>query len=245
MMRLHCLFILAFIFTAFFSYGQWNVQTGYDFGTFTIPKTQRKNFNNLHRFSLIGEYIFSNEISVNINTGIDLHKIDYQAVNTIEPTSNYSKEFITHNNINIQNFKFGLSMGYNFILNNNSSIKVSLNYDHYFVNRLTIKESYSIINSYSVPTDEIESNEPLSKVHEFSPELDYERFGYKNTFVLSNNNVSLSIGYRYRLGSVFINSSIRFSPLNTGFVLFRRQNLFLIGVNLGYTFPQKDGTDEK
>jgi len=244
-MRLHHILIFASVCTAFLTYGQWNVQTGYDFGTFTIPKTERKNFNNLHRFSLIGEHVFENKMLVNINTGIDFHRINYQTVNTTEPTNDYSEEFISHNNVNIQNFKMGLSMGYNFIIDHTSSIKVSLLYDHYFVNRLTIKKSYSKINSYNEPANNLASNEPLSQVYEFSPDIDFERFGYKNNFVLNNNNISLSVGYCYKLGRVFINSSLRFSPLNTGFVLFRRQNLFLFGINLGYTFPQKDKNDEE
>lgn len=226
--------------------GQWNIQTGYDFGTFTIPVTQRKNFNKIHRVNLVGEYIFKNNILVNLNTGVDFHLIDYHSTSRItDPSGNNSTESISTKDINIQNFRIGLSLGYQFKINNISSIKLNLSYDQYFVNHLVINESFRIKNSYDVPADEIDYNEPNIQTYEFSPRLDYQRFGYRNKFVIDNRNIIFSLGYRHQMDNFFVNPSLGFSPLNTGFILFRRQNLFLFGINLGFTLPQKNKNNEK
>ncbi len=226
--------------------GQWNIQTGYDFGTYTIPVTQRKNFNNSHRVNLVNEYIFTNKVLVSLNSGIDLQKINYISNNRINGSNENSfTEYISENEINIQTYRLGLSLGYQFEITPLTNILFKISYDQYFVNNVSIKKGYQTKNSYSVPSSEIDNYEPTVSTKEFSPNIDFQRIGYRNKFLKENRNLVFSLIYRYHIHDFFISPSISFSPFNEGFVLFPSQNLFLFGVNLGYTFPQKDQNNEK
>lgn len=236
-----CLLILAFNSSA-----QWNILTGYDFGSHTNAAAKQKGFNYLHRININNEYIFIDKITFSLNSGVDFHQIDYK-YNTrmTNPSGNSSREYFYSSEIDIQNFRLGFSLGYLFNINDASSIHCNFSYDQYFVNNVSIKESYIITNLYDVPSNEIDNNEPNSSSNEFFELIDLSRFGYKNRFLKENRNIIFSLGYRYRFDNFFISPSIGFSPRNHGFILSTGQNLFLFGVNFGYTLPQKSKNDEK
>lgn len=245
-MQFRKIFFVLFILNSSLIFSQFNVQTGYDFGTFTIPATQRKNFNNSHRVNLASEYIFTNKVLVSLNSGVDLQKINYTSNNIINGSDeNSSTEYISESEINIQTYRVGLSLGYQFEITPLTNILFKISYDQYFVNKVSITKGYQIKNFYTVPSNEIDNNEPIISTKEFSPNIDFQRIGFRNKFLKENRNIVFSLIYRYHINDFFISPSISFSPFNEGFVLFRSQNLFLFGLNLGYTFPQKNKENEK
>jgi hypothetical protein len=97
---------------------------------------------------------------------------------------------------------------------------------------------------------ESDENNPFQSTKEQSTMIDFDEIGYRNKLSRHNQLFIFSLGYRYKFNNRFIGCSFGFSPLNKSLVRPRffipeSQNLFLFGINFGYTFPQKNKNDEK
>lgn len=257
-MRLHRILILTFITTALFSYGQWNVQTGYDFGFFTNNYhdqsellEEKEASHLLHRFNLGLEYQLKNNFLFSVNSGVDIHNIKHNLLFTLESiySGTQMKQYnrSIHHSI-IQNYKAGLSIGYLYSINTSSSIIIEVNYDQFFVNKINNKISSHIIEYYS--DFETQNSELQLRDEKYTSMIDLNEIGYGNEFIVNNKLIIFSLNYRYQKGDFFINSSAGFSFRNNNLVktatfIPKPQNLFLFGINLGYIFPQKDKNDEK
>jgi hypothetical protein len=191
------LFVL--LLYSFIGVGQFNIQTGYDYGFFHRDNNKKIPLNSLHRLNIINEYIFENNISVSLNTGIDFHYFNYKFQSRMNYTAgNTSFNEIYYGKFNTQNYRMGFSLGYQFSLNNKSRILFKLCYDQYFVNSVSIGDNYKITNRYNVPVDQIDDNEPVITIKEFYPFLNLDFIGYRNKLVKENRNIIFSAQYRYQ-----------------------------------------------
>lgn len=246
------LWILLFLFSCingFSCYGQWNIQSGYDFGTFTFtnPFNTDQGLNIVNRLNVVGEYELPNNISFSLNCGYDFQKIDYKKAkryNHYNGTQSY--EDIYRQDIDIQKYRLGLSFGYSIDIKDVSSVQIKLSYDQFFVNKISINQLYDVKNSYLVSSSEIDGHEPVTSTKSFSSRFfKMDRIGYKNEFLIKNRHIVLSIHYKYNFQNYFLSPSIGFSPWNKGIVLPDGRNLYVVGIRLGYTFPQKSKKDAR
>jgi hypothetical protein len=235
---------LVFIFCLFcsgLSFGQWNMQAGYDFGTFRIPQTGQKGFNFVHRSNISGEYIFPSNIMLSLNFGYDMHKIDYFfSYETNHPTYIGSFEYIYRYDMKVKSFKTGLSLGYNLELGEASNVQFRASFDGFIVSNVSVNMLNSQKWAYDVYTEQIDDNQPVSTKVEHDPnQIDMEKIRTANRYFI------FSLHYKYEYKNYFISPHVGFSPLNRGFILSEGQNLYLAGLRLGYTFSKKDKQNEK
>lgn len=236
--------------------GQFNIQTGYDFGFFKTDYYYSNEFlslkddsHQIHRLNGKIEYQFKNNLLVSLNTGIDIHDfrhhLETKGDNVGASSFIQSKSF---HHSKIQTYRFGLSIGYQHYLNNTSILFLSISYDQFFVNSVNINRSDYIRNRFLI--SEVENNNPYFTSIEHRAMIDLNEIGYRNKFKTDNRHIIFSLGYRYYKGSFFISPSLAITTKNKTPVRSfgappKPQNLFLFGVNLGYTLPQKNKNDEK
>ena len=236
----------------FSSFGQWNVQTGYDLGVFTNDYydysellKEKEASHLLHRLNVKLEYQLKNNLLISMNSGVDFHDVKHDLLFTLE--SIYSgTEMKQHNrsihHSTIQNYKIGLSVGYMYSFNDFSSISFGVNYDQFFVNRVKNQKSYHIIEYYS--DFETQNSKLQFRDEKYTSMIDQNEIGNGNKFKVNNRLIIFSLSYRYQIDDFFINSSAGLSFRNNNLVgtasfIPKPQNLFLFGINFGYTLPQK------
>lgn len=254
------LFKLLAIYIVFNSHAiiaQWNIQTGYDFGVFTTDYygshllNKKESSHYLHRLNAKTEYQFKNNFFLSFNSGIDYHDVQHN-LQTIEGAVFDGSTMEQHSNSihhsTLQSYRLGLSLGYRYSINNVASFLFSINYDQFFINRIKNKKSSYTVNYYS--SSEVEDNILYYSGEEYRTMIDLREIGYRNKFKRANRYIIFSIGYRYQKGDFFMNPSIGFSPRNNNLVgsasvIPKQQNLFLFGINFGYTLPKKTNKNEK
>ncbi|PHR43960.1 MAG: hypothetical protein COA32_15610 [Fluviicola sp.] len=249
--------LLLIIFISNISFSQWNIQAGYDFGVFTTDYheshllSKKEDSHHLHRINGRLEYQFKNNFLISLNTGVNIHEVRSE-LQSLKNT-NFSGNSVVRNRTSInhsilQTYRVGLSIGYNFSFNDISSIFFTLNYDHFFINKITNKQSSFITNYYS--TSDVENDNPLYTVNEYRAMIDLDEIGYRNKFKKENSHIIFSLGYRHQIRNFFISPSLGWSPINNSFVdpilvVPLPQTMFLFSLNLGYTFNKKNNKNEK
>ena len=230
-------------------FGQWNIQTGYDFGTMKLPSnspnvTINSKWDFVQRLNLIGEYSFRNNILLSIDSGTDFHNIlrDQQRTtsNSTGGMTIYSGRF----DARIQTFRIGLGIGYAFNISDDSKIAIKLNMQHFFVNSIRLIEWSLIKTVYNGQS----TNQPISVEKVLPNPLNYDKIGLRNKWVNENNIGYLSIEYRYRLSNILsLNTFFGYTPFDKR--IYPRtsisRNSFILGLRLGYTLPQKSKNNEK
>jgi hypothetical protein len=149
MKLIHTLYLTALLLISNLSRGQWNIQTGYDFGFFTTDYqgnhllSKEEDSHYTHRINGRFEYQSKNNFLVSLNTGINIHDVRHD-LQTRKNTDFSGNSVVRHrtsiHHSTLQAYRLGLSIGYKFSINNISSIILSLNYDHFFMNKVTNKE---------------------------------------------------------------------------------------------------------
>lgn len=237
------------IFRFVFTFGQWNVQTGYDFAPFIttgnnssklLGKTE--NSHRIHRLNGRLEYQFKNNLFLGLNSGIDFHNIQRHLETrgtSIGVSSSLKETSIYH--VNKQTYRIGLQIGYNYSITDESSICFAIEYGQFFFNRVNIKESLFIEERFLNP----EVDDPWLRTEEHRPMTNLNDLGYGNEIKLENRNIVFSIQYRHQFNKFFISPNVGVSPWNN--INFGRvgKTFFLFGINFGYTLPQKSKNDEK
>lgn len=248
-MNLYKIIFCFLALNSFFVFGQWNVQLGHEYGVSKVvyhstPQGEDDENNQLHRFKIVGEYQFNNGFIVALNSGVDWHVIDYE-YNTESTISGFPST-VSRNIIGtIQNYRVGFSVGYLFNISENSKIGLNLGYDQFFVNKVLIKESNYTTNIYTGS-----DSEPHISSQEFQPLINLEEIGYQNKLRKKNKNLVFSLSYRFKMANFFISPSIVYSPFSrllwsNPAVIPKSQHIYLFGLNIGYTFPQKNNYNEK
>jgi len=235
-------------------FGQFNVQTGYNFGFFDTkyyaPELVGKS-DNSHRINRLNgrvEYQLKKKLLIGLNTGLDFFDIrhHFETKGDNVGVSSFKKAESIHHS-RIQAYRVGLSIGYQYLFNNGSSLCFSVNYDQFFINSVKIIRSDYIKKLFSI--SEVENNAPYLTSVEHRTMIDLNEIGYRNEFKQDNRHIIFSLEYRYYWERFFMSSTLAISTKNKNpirsFRIPKRQNLFLFGINLGYTFPQKDQNDEE
>lgn len=235
-------------------FGQFNVQTGYNFGFFHtkyyVPELLSKtdNAHRINRLNLELEYQFKKKLLIGLNTGVDFNDIRHHLEtkgDNVGVSSFKIAESIHHSKI--QTFRLGLSIGYQYLFKNASSLCFSVNYDQFFINSVNIIKS-EYIKSLSSAT-EAENNAPYLTIVEHRAMIDLNEIGYRNKIKKDNRYIIFSLEYRYYWECFFVSTSMAISTKTTNpvrsFSLPKPQNLFLFGVNIGYTFSKNSEKDEK
>lgn len=253
-----CKTVLVFLaLNSCFGLGQFNVQIGYDFGFFTTDYhgshllNKEDDLHRLHRLNGKLEYHFQNNLIIALDAGINVHNVRHNLLiieNAVFAGSVVEQHSISVHHSTFQAFRTGLSVGYKFDIGKTSSILFTVNYAQFFFNRVIIRQSYSAINYYL--TSDVENMDPDYSFEKHTPMINLNEIGYRNKFKNQNKHIIFSLGYRYHHNDFFINPSLSFSPSNNSLVspasvIPRTQSLFLFGVSVGYTFPQKNKSDEK
>lgn len=243
-MDLYKILLCFLALNSFVVFGQWNVQLGHEYGFAKVaysstPKGEDDENNRLHRFKIVGEYEFNSGFVVALNSGVDWHVIDYEY--TTEDNISGFPSTVSRNLIGtIQNYRIGFSLGYFFNISKNSKIGLNLSYDQFFVNDVLIKES-----NYTRTLHDESNNQTNISIQEFKPLINLDEIGHQNKLRKENKNLVFSISYRYTINDFFISPSLIFSPFsrvlwNNPAVNPKWQNIYLFGLNLGYTFPSKN-----
>ncbi|MDX1653487.1 MAG: hypothetical protein R3277_13395 [Brumimicrobium sp.] len=248
----HLYTIVLFIFFPFAHFGQWNIQTGYDFGAMTFKEyNSNVNMNSkwdfVNRFNLITEYSFKNDFLFSVNSGLDIHNILFDQERVVINSNGGTDVYGGRSELNIQTYRLGFSTGYNWHLNKSSSLVFKFNFHQFFINRITIFQMTSTVKNYDVPQDEVTENDPLYFSSELNNRLDYQKIGYRNKWKRDNNNVNVSVEYRRQVFSLYhLTFFAGYSPFDRRIypVTSEKRNLFLLGLRIVYTFPQKSKKDE-
>ena len=233
-----CLAILLLISNT--SLGQFNIQTGYDFG---IIKFRSDRNNNLHRFNFNIEYKFKKNIILGINTGYDLYRVKYNSVTQSEEETCDIQTIDYDAKAKTQRIEF--SLGYNFKINKESSIRPKISFGYFWLQDVNILTS--------TITDEIyygdcsSEDPPVTMNSKFSNVVKYRSIHY-NDGSKFDKITTLSLEYQYRINNFSLVSYIGFSPFEKrDFVIAGGyySNYYMIGLRLSYTISQKKKSDEK
>jgi hypothetical protein len=240
--------------------GQFNLQTGYGVGFFNskysidknVAQEKLKNHKILHRYGLTFEYRSNKNLLFALSPGIDIHQTRHNLISVTNSPPGASSPYqlldrLLHNST-IQNYKLGLAVGYLFKINDVSFISFGVQYDHFFVNRVIIKQSIAISEFYPININS--SVSPTSTVESYRDVIDFDKIGFRNRFKLDNRYVLFSVGYRLTKNRLFFHPSFVYTSASPLLVrpLYQmpfRYNLLLLNFNIGYTFPQKNKTHEK
>ena len=237
------------ILNSLFSLCQWGLFLGHDLGFSKVTYHTKKPIGSIdenhkiHRFKLFGEFQFKNNIVISTNTGLDWQLINHSYTSEGHFSGLPSRQTRDIKGF-IKSYRLGISLGYYFPINENNKLGVNLGYDQYFVTKFNIKQSNYIREVFD------ENNDIQIFTKEFKPLINPEAIGYKNKVIRENRHIILSLRYQYEFNKFNISPSFSFFPFNN--VLWRNpavipkfQNVFLFGVNFGYTLPQKSKNNEK
>lgn len=236
------------------SFGQWNIQTGYDIGVIRFPSlpeligkdiNRKTDFNFLHRYNLLGEYKLSNNMVTSLTFGFDnfRNKFDFT---TTEVSEASCIEKVSKNEYFaiVNTLRFDLSLGYSFKLSNKSNIVLKGNYGMFII------ANHKIFNSTRTT---IEENKCLNYTEiRNNVMLDFLNVNHKYGEGIKTgwNQVSISAEYRYKIKDFNVNVYSAFSPmLDKEFIVsttgYSKNLIFILGLRLGYTLPQKNKNNEK
>lgn len=252
MKTFNILIIFYIIFNNFSVIGQLGVYTGYDFGFIKLPFVNTETFieehsyNNIHRFTIIADYKFKNNILLAFGLGLDQYirnkESSQRSLNEITNTCTVKN---TKFNARFNTFRFELGVGYKFKLNDNFSLIPSLALESLTLNRIVFTESSRIVTSYSETCNN--NSEPVNQKESFIDLADYgSLYGYPNKKIITPIfNASLEL--RQKINQFNLSYYVTYSNnSNNNRVI--RGKYFLFGLRVGYTFPvseQKSKNNEK
>lgn len=237
--------LLYVIFNNFLIFGQFNLQTGYDFGLITKQKNRHS-----HRLSLITEYIFGNNMMISLSLGKDYFYRNSEGSSTNSVLfGTYCEKRTSTYKVNYSANNIGLSLGYQFQLTDNSGLITKLSAEGYFYNGVRIKESIQTSMRYNSDCNEISSSPEVITTSIIDNSSSYNnRFGNKGNRKFIFPILVFSVEYRIKLDPIDLNLHFGASPERNN--LYKndrviRGNYLFFGLRLGYTLPQKNKNDEK
>lgn len=229
------------------SFSQINAQLGYDIGVYnpSFVSDELLNESNtshiLHRPNIKLDYKLRNNIFFGFKTGLDFHDYKHNIVYVSQGNTYAEIRETSILKANMNSYHLGISVGYEYCFNFVSSLFFRINYDQFFVNRVTNKESSFKKEYFSI--SETGGKQFVLGSEEHRTMIDFSEIGYYQKLNFDNRHIMISLGYRYYINPLFFSFSISYSPINrslfnTGFTSPKgNQNIFLLGLSLGYTFP--------
>lgn len=232
------------LLSSYFALGQFNIQTGYDFGVLKFPKKptlqqseffREINYNIVHRINVIGEYQFNSNLIMSLNFGYDTYRTRanyFTTTNTSEICTMRGNKY----DAAVNTFRLDFSFGYLLNISRNSKLVFKGSYGFFKI------QNQKIFNSERTLTH-IDCSDQ-SVIYRENYMLDFVSLdNIYGTSNLSLNQLSVSAEYRYRFDKYQLNIFLGFSPMNKEFTVnngsSQKNLLFLLGLRLGYTFPQK------
>jgi hypothetical protein len=225
------------------SLGQFNIQTGYDLG---IVKFRSDRYNNLHRFNLNIENQFKKNIILGINTGFDVHRVKYKSVSKNGDETCDIRTIDYDAKAKTQRVEF--SLGYNFNINKNSSIRPKISFGYFWLQDVNILTSTMTDEVYNGGCSSGET--PVSLTSQLEDVVRYRSIHYHDGSKF-DKITTISLEYKYHINNFSLISYIGFSPFEKrDFVIAGGfySNYYMIGLRLGYTLPfsnQKPKENEK
>jgi hypothetical protein len=224
---------------------QWSIQVGYDYGLIQLEKTtsftteDKLDWNVLHRFSTNTEYILSSNFLFSLDLGIDSYSERIESVNT---QSNTVERRLY--NAQINTFRNQLSLGYLYEINENNSLVFKLSSGIFSIRDVKIYESSF---EKTIFEDNTHKGSPIYYSKEHKDKTDFrEVYGYKETYFSGYNILQTSLEYKYKVKDWSFNLFLGYTPFQKQIIQrFINNNLFLFGLRLGYTLPQKNKNNEK
>jgi hypothetical protein len=264
MKKKYQLFVI-FVWVLGFSFGQFNVQTGYDFGLLKFPKpyapgnlsteinrefNREIDCNTFHRFSIIGEYILKSNWVLSSNFGYDLYqtKAKSQLINVNTNNNICLIEDIKYN-AHVSTVRFDLSFGYRVSLSEKSELAFKGHYGLFMVHNHRIFESEKFVR-HEICSEQTVISSDLQMV-DF---VDMNKlFGDDGEMKIRLNQFSVSVEYRYQMQQIKLNTFLGFGPMQREFTINGSGTgadnfLFMLGLRIGYELPSskdKNKTNEK
>lgn len=211
------------------SFGQFNLQTGYDFG---IVKFRSDRNNNLHRFNFNIEHQFKKNLILGINTGYDVYRVKYNSVSQSEGETCDIRTIDYDAKAKTQRIEF--SLGYNFKLNKKSSIRPKISYGYFWLRDVNILTSTITDEVYNGDCSSIDA--PLSINSQFNDVVKYRSIHYSDGSKF-DKIASVSLEYQYLIENFSLIAYIGFSPFEKrDFVVAGGyySNYYMVGFRLGY-----------
>lgn len=250
MKYLNKIVILYLLFNGFNVVGQWGIQTGYDYGVIQLPSvntetfTEKYSYNSIHRFTILTDYTFNNNILLAFGSGYDKY---------IRNKESSKKTFIEANNTcSIKNtrlnavfnvFRFELSMGYKLRINDKLSITPKLAIESLILNDIVFNKSLRTVKLNDGGC--INNNFIISETESFIDLANYESlYGYPNNKKLILPVFNISIELNQMINQFNLNYYIGYSHNDNNNRIVRGR-YFLFGIRLGYSFSQKNKENEK
>ncbi|PHR43957.1 MAG: hypothetical protein COA32_15595 [Fluviicola sp.] len=241
-MKLHKIIVVLFILNSQLIFGQWNIQTGYDFGLIKFPKVEnldRKiNFNTLHRTNFVVESILNNGLLFSLNIGYDHYN----------SKANFSRTTVSNNtrvtnfsyDTNVKNLRLEIGTGYSWSLDHRSTLVVKVYSGVFFISDYKINESQVTNETFS--GDNVSNENLLAYQSDFVDLVDFkELYGSDR---IGFHPISFSVEYRYEINQYSLNGFLGYAPMRRGFTINNGpessfNHIFMIGVRMGY-FLEKD-----
>lgn len=236
---------ILFLLSSNFTLGQFNLQTGYDYGLIQLEKItslttdDEINWNSLQRFNFNVEYISSSKLLFSLDIGIDTYSEKMKSVNiqkNIVEKRRYDGKIITLRN--------QLSIGYLFEINKENSLVFKISSGIFSIRDIKIFESSF---EKKVFEDDTHTDPPIHYSIEHKDKTDFQEvYGYKSKYLSGFNLLQTSIEYRYTFNDWSCNLFLGYTPMQKQIIQrFNNNNLFLLGIRIGYYLPSKTNNNEK
>lgn len=241
MKYLNKILILYLVLNGFTVTGQWGIQTGYDYGVIKLPSvntetfTEKYSYNSIHRFTILTDYTFNNNILLGFGLGYDKYiRNKESSQKTFIEANNTCSIKSTRLNVVFNVFRFELSVGYKLRINNNLSVTPKLAIESLILNNIVLKKSLRTVKLNH--GDCINNNSIISETESFIDLVNDEKF------ILPIFNISIELNQM--INKFNLNYYVGYSHNDNNNRMVRGR-YFLFGIRIGYTFPQKTKENEK
>jgi hypothetical protein len=229
--------IIVFLSTSTLCLGQFNIQTGYDFGLIQLEKITSYNtedtykWNSLKRLNLNFEYTFKSKFLLSLDLGLDTYsdKVDSRTINN----NVIQKRTYDANILALRN---QISLGYSVDLHENFDLVFKISLGIFSIRNVKIFDASFEQTTFQ---DNTLQGEPINYLIEYRDKTDYEEvYGYGTNYFSGFNLFLSSLELRYSPNNWSYNLFLGYTPLQKQVIQrFNNNNLFIVGFRLGYTLP--------
>lgn len=238
--------LVLFFFVSYLNlFSQFNILTGYDYGLIQLEKItsattdEKVKWNSVQRFNSNVEYLLPSKFLFSLDLGVDTYHKRIKYVST-------QKNIVEKRSVNakIITLRNQLSFGYLFNFDEKNSLVFKISSGIYSVLDIKILESTF---EKKVFKDDTHEGIPLSSIIEYNDRTYFKKESQNRSAYLSGFNLlQTSIEYRYTFNDWNCNLFVGYTPIQKEIIQrFNNNNLFLLGIRLGYTLPQKTKNNEK
>lgn len=236
-MKVSNLILFILTFNSLFSFGQWSIQTGYDFGLIKFPKAdnldRKIHFNTLHRTNFVVESILNNGLLISMNFGYDHYN----------SKANFSRTTVSNNtrvtnflyDTDVKNLRFEIGSGYAWSLDDESTLVVKMQSGIFYISDYKINKSQ--VTNKTFYSHNLSDENLLSYQSDFVDLVDFKDLYGSNR--IGVHPISFSADYRYNMNKFSLNGVLGYAPMRRGFTINNGtvssfNHTFMIGIRIGY-----------